>query len=133
LEVTKQELKKRLQDEITPFDVVAGVIYFFGKDSSFSTNYKKLHKAFYTEKNSELFNEFKFRESRPYPYSELLESVFSRIAISGLLGCKNPDYRSYTVTDVQIKRIESTSLKKFSAVQIEELKQASCRIKKSLN
>jgi hypothetical protein len=133
LEVTKEQLKQKFQEEITPLDIVSGVIYFFGKNASFPTNYKKLHSAFFAEKNNELFREFKFRENGPYPYSELLESVFSRIAIAGLLGCRNPDYRSYIVTSTQLKRIEKTSLKKFSETQCRELKAASQRIKMKLN
>ncbi len=132
MEITREQLKQKFQDEITPLDVVAGVIYFFGKDTTFSANYKQLHKAFFAERNNYLFKEFKFRENGPYPYSELLETVFSRIAIAGLLGCKNPDYQSYIVSDKQLKRIASGSLCKFSEKQQIELKQASQRIKSNL-
>ena len=132
MEVSRENMKQRLQEEITPLDVVAGVIYFFGKDASFPTDYKSLHKAFFSEKDNALFKEFKFKETGPYPYSELLESVFSRIAISGLLGCKNPDYRSYTVTSGQIRKIKSSSLGKFSKPQLLQLKCISQRIKSNL-
>lgn len=132
MQVSKESLKQKLQEDIAPLDVVAGVIYFFGKDASFTTNYKKLHEAFYAERNNSLIKEFRFKESVPYPYSELLESVFSRIAISGLLGCKNPDYSKYTVTSVQLNKIRSSILPKFSETQQQELKSLSQRIQANL-
>jgi hypothetical protein len=130
--VSRELLKQKLQEDITPLDVVASVIYFFGENASFPTNYKKLHQAFFVEKKSKFFKEFNFKESGPYPYSELLESVFSRIAISGLLGCKNPDFRKYIMTSDQLRKIKAGSLKKFSETDQEELKVLSQRIQANL-
>jgi hypothetical protein len=132
VQVSKEDFKRKLQEDQTPFDVVASIIYFFGKDASFSTDYKKLHSAFYAERKNDFIKEFRFKEAGPYPYSELLESVLSRIAISGLLSCQNPDYRKYEVTTRQLDRIKSSSLKKFSAEQLEELEALSKRIKENL-
>lgn len=131
--MTLNSIKRKLQEDITPFDVVAGVIYFLGKDEPFPTNYEKLHSAFYAERNNPFLKEFKFREGGPYPYSELLESVFSRLAISGLLGCENPDYRQFVTNEHQLKEIKLSSLRKFSKKQQEELRTLSLRIQEKLN
>jgi hypothetical protein len=132
VEVTREAFKKRLQEDITPLDVVAGILYYFGEGATFPTDYQKLHESFYAERANSLVQEFKFKESGPYPYSELLESVFARIAISGLLGCKNPDYSKYTVSSAQLKKIETSALKKFSQDKKEELRELSQRIRTRL-
>ena len=124
--------RKKIQEDITPLDVVASILYFFGDDAKFTTNYEKLHQAFFRMKENLLLKEFQFREGGPYPYSELLENVFSRLAISGLLGCQNPDYRQFTINKGQRGRIEAGSLKKFSGEQIRELKSISREIQENL-
>jgi hypothetical protein len=125
-------IERKLQEDITPFDVVAGVIYFFGEDKPFPTNYEKLHRTFYAEKNNPFLKEFRFREGGPYPYSELLESVFSRLAISGLLGCQNPDYRQFITNKRQLNEIRRSSLRKFSKEGQQELKFLSLQIQRKL-
>lgn len=126
-----ESLKKRFQEDITPLDVTAAIIYFFG-ENEFTTSYEKLNRAFQKEKKSEFLREFRFLEGGSYPYSELLDSVFSRLSISGLLGCQNPDYRKFFLRQDQLERIEKGSLKKFSPKQIKELKSLSSSILKSL-
>lgn len=106
-------LKTELQKNITPLDIVGAILFFFEKDE-FSTDYEKLHEAFYKVKDSPLLDEFSFRKGGPYPYSELLENIFSRLTISGLLGCKNPDYRKFTISQKQRKRIKNGILNNFS-------------------
>jgi len=131
LEASLESLKKKFESEVTPMDVIAGILYFFG-ETEFSTNYERLNNAFYKEKENQFLKEFRFREGGPYPYSELLDNVFSRLSVSGLLGCQNPDYRQFTMNENQIKRIEKGPLKKFSSGQIIELKSLSRRIKENL-
>jgi len=126
-----ESLKKKFQEDITPLDVTAAILYFFG-DIEFTTSYEKLNRAFYKERENPLLREFRFLEGGPYPYSELLDSVFSRLSISGLLGCRNPDYRKFFVQKNQRDRIENGILKKFSPDQVEELKSLSNCILKSL-
>lgn len=120
-------LKKELQKNITPLDVVGGILFFLEEDE-FSTDYEKLHKAFYKVKDNNLLNEFSFRKGGPFPYSELLENIFSRLTISGLLGCSNPDYRKFTISGKQRKRIEEGILNKFSKSQKKDLASISKRI-----
>lgn len=131
LELALESLKERFQKDVTPLDVVTGIVYFFKKDE-FSTDYGKLHKAFYKVRGNGFLKEFTFRKGGPYPYSELLENVFARMAISGLLGCQNPDYRQFTITREQRKRIREGLLKKFSRSQKKELKSLSLKIQKKL-
>ena len=121
-ESARELLRKSIERDITPLDVIAGILFHFEDNATFTTNYEKLHRAFYAVKNYPLLKEFKFLERGVYPYSELLESVFSRLAISGLLSCLNPDYRQYTLNNDQRERIRIGILKKFDPRQMEELK-----------
>lgn len=124
-------LKKEMQEDITPLDVVAGILYFFVEEE-FPTDYEKLHRAFYKVKDNELLKEFSFRKGGPFPYSELLENVFSRLTISGLLGCRNPDYDRFTIEKKQRERIARGSITKFSSEKKKKLASLSKRIQKDL-
>lgn len=128
---TLESLKERFQKDVTPLDVVASILYFFEKDE-FSTDYGMLHKAFYKVRDNGILKEFTFRKGGPYPYSELLENVFARMTLSGLLGCQNPDYRQFTIDKKQRKRIKEGLLKKFSKSQKKDLESLSLKIQKSL-
>lgn len=125
-------LKEKFQKDITPLDIVAGIVYFFGR-TVFSTGYEKLNRAFYGEKDNPLLKEFKFKEMGPYPYSELLESVFSRLSNAGLLTRNNPDLEQYEIKQKHIERIEAGSLTKFSNPQLIELEALSVRIHRNLS
>jgi hypothetical protein len=124
-------LKKRLQEDITPLDVAAAILYYFG-EVEFTTDYEKLNRAFYKERENEFLKEFRFLEGRSYPYSELLDSIISRLSISGLLGCQNPDYRKFFIRKEQIERIAAGSLRKFSEKQKQEIKSLSNKILQQL-
>ena len=121
-------LKEEFEREITPLDVLAGVLYFFGDNVEFTTNYEKIHRAFNELRDTPLLKEFIFLGGGPYPYSELLENVFSRLSISGLIRCENPDYRRFRITEEQRRRIEESVLKKFSNSQREQLREISRHI-----
>jgi hypothetical protein len=130
--VSLELLKNEMKNDITPLDVISSVLYYL-KEDEFSTNYEKIHRAFFKVKDSELLKEFAFRTSGPYPYSELLENVFSRLTISGLLGCRNPDFERFTIEEKQRKRIEKGALRKFSEEQKKELASISKIIRKDLS
>lgn len=131
LSETLAALKERFHKDITPLDVVAGIVYYFGT-TEFSTGYEKVNRAFYQERNDPLLQEFKFKVG-PYPYSELLESVFSRMTNAGLLSRSNPDLRQYEVKQKHVDRIEAGILTKFSEEQQRELRDLSRRIRRNLS
>ncbi|TET80018.1 MAG: hypothetical protein E3J41_00370 [Candidatus Cloacimonadota bacterium] len=124
-------LRERFRKDVTPLDIAAGILFFFGK-IEFTTSYERLNSAFYKEKDNPLLGEFRFREGGSYPYSALLENVFSRLSKSGLISCLNPDYRLFEIGEKQLERIEKGVLKKFSKEKIRDLKSLSQRIKKNL-
>jgi len=126
-----ESLKKRLQEDITPLDIAAAILYYFG-EVEFTTDYEKLNRAFYKERKNKFLKEFRFLEGGSYPYSELLDSIISRLSISGLLGCQNPDYRKFFIRKEQIERIEAGALRKFSEEQKREIESLSNRILRQL-
>ena len=127
---TLAALKERFRKDITPLDVVAGIVYYFGT-IEFSTSYEDLNRAFSQEKNDPFLKEFKFKVGA-YPYSELLESVFSRMTNAGLLSRSNPDLRQYEIKQKHISRIEAGVLTKFSDTQKRGLRELSTRILRNL-
>lgn len=107
------ELRSRIQTTKTPLDIVASILYFFRESDAIPTNFEKIHRAFNAVKHEIYFNEFTFTNKGLYPYSPLLENIFSRLAISGLISCFNPIYEKYRIDEVQKSKIQRISLSKF--------------------
>ncbi len=118
--------KRKIDADITPLDVLEGILFYFNeKKSKFTTNNEKIHKAFYDFRDDDLFKEFSFLDGGLYPYSELLDNLFSRLSISGRLNCQNPVYQIFEIDKKQKNLIKKTSLKKFKIEQKERLKKIS--------
>jgi len=128
-----ETLKENMNKTIFPLDVIAGILYYFGKDVEFSTNHERIQRAFYKHKEDPILGAFKFKKGGPYPYSELLENTFTRITISGLLSCYNPDYKIFKINEGQIDRINNNSLNKFKPELRERLKKISEEIHNDLS
>ena len=123
--------KARIVVDPTPLDVIAGILSYFDKEE-FTTDFDKIHSQFFAFRDEELFKEFSFKDNGIYPYSELLEDIFSRLSVSGLLTCQNPIYQRFEIKEKQKEIIRKTSLRKFSDPQKQELERISKIIQRSL-
>lgn len=119
------ELRSRIQTIKTPLDVVASILYFFRESDEIPTNFEKIHRAFNAVKHEIYFNEFTFNSKGLYPYSPLLENIFSRLAISGLISCFNPVYEKYRIDEAQKRKIQRISLSKFDPEEQKSLEKIS--------
>jgi hypothetical protein len=136
LEEDVLKLIKTFKDENkkdkTPLDTLAMILYYFGDESEFTTDYKELHEAFYEFRNEKYFKEFTFKETGLYPYSELLEKIMSQLSIAGLLNCFNPVYRKFEISKESRERIEKSSFIKFNDEERKELREISKQIQSKL-
>lgn len=123
--------KAKIIVDPTPLDVIAGILSYFDEEE-FTTDFEKIHSQFFEFREVELFKEFSFRDNGIYPYSELLEDIFSRLSVSGLLTCQNPIYQRFEIKERQKEIIRRTSLRKFNEPQKRELERISKIIQKSL-
>jgi hypothetical protein len=128
IESFKDENKK----DKTPLDILAMILYFFGDEAQFTTDYKELHEAFYEFRNEKYFKEFTFKQTGLYPYSELLEKTMSQLSIAGLLNCFNPVYRKFEISKESRERIEKSSFIKFTEEERKELREISEKIQSKL-
>lgn len=126
-------LKKKLQKNTTPQDIVAAIFYYFKGDKIlFTTDYEKIHNAFYKFKEDSLFDEFSYRNMGLYYWSENLENSLSGLSISRLLTRHNPIYQIYEINSKQKEQIKNTILIKFKDDQKKRIQEISSEIEKEI-
>jgi len=124
-------LKRKIQETTTPLDVVSSILLNFENRSTITTDYNKLHTAFFEIAGDELFSSFRFFKTGLYPFSPLLEDVLQRMAVSGMISCMNPIYENYKITEIQETKLRKR-YEKFSGPQREQLAELGHRVETKL-
>lgn len=128
---TLDDLKRKIENRITPMDLISSIMVNFENKDAITTDYKRLHSAFFKISSDDLMDEFRFFHSGLYPYSPLLEDVLQRMAVSGLISCMNPIYEKYQISSDQSEKLRK-SLSKFDAPQKSRLKELSATVEREL-
>jgi len=95
-------------------DIVCAILLLSSKDQ-FVGNQRYLQEAFWKlkDKYEDIFKGLIFSVDL-YPYSQLLERVFSRLELSRIISFDNPDYKSFILTPNGRDYIEKKVLPIFS-------------------
>jgi len=114
------ELKLRIEHNISPDDVIMGILSGLDEDT-ISKDPGIFHQAIYELKKKDAYNEllqeFEFDISGLAPFSDLLDRVLFRLETSNILGTLNPRYAMYELQKEQLKQ----GFNKFSDEQKELL------------
>lgn len=95
-------------------DRISAILFLCSK-SEFKGNQRTLQEAVFQlkRKYKDFFDEFVFSVDL-YPYSQLLERVFSRLELSRIISFDNPDYRYFVLTSNGKEYIQRNVMHVFS-------------------
>ncbi|NIO36226.1 hypothetical protein GTO27_00820 [Candidatus Bathyarchaeota archaeon] len=84
--------------EVFADDIICGLLFLCSKHE-FKGNQRYLQETIFElkRKHGGVFDDFVFSEDL-YPYSQLLERVFSRLELSRIISFDNPDYKYFVLT-----------------------------------
>jgi len=110
------ELKKELQEKITPDNIVEAIIYKANetlKKTEYNTMPKHgafLQTVFYNMKKEmpDLFSGFIFDESGINPFSDELDSILFCLETSTILPTLNPSYKNYSIINSHEEILEAS-------------------------